>query len=524
MKKNSTLLYFFLLATLTFSINFPVLSFSFWRDDWAFFWGAVNNDRSFLTLLFHPGTMVEFYLLSRVFGQHMILWNIFGIFLKLIASWSVYQCVREVGKSEKIGRLGGLLFAVIPVGLEAVGWSAAHVVLLDTIFVCYSLVFFIRYQQTKRKLLLYIFLLFVFLAIASDPIRSIPDCLLPFLWMLIMQQVAFRLNKKLVASVLGIAGLCIAGAVYLSRTMLVDYLVFKSIRYHGFDPLFYLIKTTAAAKNYFSSVGNILTGAFIPTVNDMRLSSSDAHVVSIAIGIFAFLCIVYIGYKKKLRTQLRIPYFFLIWVFLFYVPNWVFTLQLTVGFTNRYAVISSVGVVVMLSYVVYQISNAKLRKSVMVLLMLFFGVQTLHLLLVHQEFRDLTLHTMLYGRMEKDIPVSYRPYLLMISGNHVAVKYSMLYNMQMPIVMERNIPTRVQFPIFVDTNQRAISYICGKTKSFSAAWQFIPVPVPPTVDDVYSWNVDQNGTITTHHEAIRNEIQKLLKREGCENVLPMKPL
>jgi len=525
MKSKHTTLYFFILTLISFLTYYKVLDFAFWRDDWVFYWGAIQNDKTFLTLLFHPGTMIEFYVLSRVLGQHTMLWNVWGIGLKIFASFTVYTFISALTSSKKAGKIAGILFSVIPLGLEAVAWAAAHVALVNVIFVCLSCTYFIRYQKTHTKTHLILFLVFAFLSFVSDPIRTSAVCLMVPIWLVLYKKKKHIAWSRLVALSVCIALLCIAVAVFLSKNMLADYLVVRAVKKHGLDLLFYIRKTIFASQNYFSSIGNILIGPFVPTVNDIRLSSSYQHIVSGIAGGIALVSIPILGYfRKKNKENVTVVLFLLLWVLLFYVPNWIFTLQLTVGFTNRYTVLSGVGLVGLMAYGISLLSTRWVRIIVLSGLVIFFWIQNHYILSVNQEFRSLSLHNQLYARMQREVPKPFKQYLLMITGDHPAVPYSLLYNMQVPLVMSRNIPQRSQFPIFVDTIDRAVSYICGKTTMHSAAWQFIPVPIPPEIKDVFAWNVHSDGTIESVHEEIRSQIQQKIQNEGCEYVIPLKPL
>ncbi len=85
------IIYFLSLTFLSYLSYYQVLSFTFYKDDWINFWAVKNNHlENFSACWLHPGTTLEFIFLNKLFGEKIILWLHFGIFLRIIASFCVF--------------------------------------------------------------------------------------------------------------------------------------------------------------------------------------------------------------------------------------------------------------------------------------------------------------------------------------------------------------------------------------------------------------------------------------------------
>src|SRR5258708_39832110 len=87
---QQTLLYTFFLIIVTLASFWRVVTFDFWKDDWFIIWTSLYTHSSYYN---HPGTPVEFFILSRIFGLHADYWMLLGIVLRIAVSYFVYAFI-----------------------------------------------------------------------------------------------------------------------------------------------------------------------------------------------------------------------------------------------------------------------------------------------------------------------------------------------------------------------------------------------------------------------------------------------
>ena len=100
--------------------------------------------------------------------------------------------------------------------------------------------------------------------------------------------------------------------------------------------------------NYFNSLANLMVGWIMPMSE--RMSTGIYHRVLGRAGILvlAATCFLVYTYVKKRNKTLGIYIFFMLWIFIFYIPNWFFEPRSTLTSTHRYMVISGIGFICLL--------------------------------------------------------------------------------------------------------------------------------------------------------------------------------
>lgn len=511
MPLKRTEFYYPVLAVLVI-ISFGItLRFAFWRDDWGFFWGAYNSDWSFLTCFFHPGTIAEFVLMSKLVGSNVVWWNAAGLIFKLLASISVYRFLRLLTKSERTGKIAGILFATTPIGLESVGWSAAHVVLLDVLFTSWACIYVLLYLEKKQRRDLICAILFTGFALLSDFVRELPIFVIYFLF-IVLYHPEIRIQRfKNIGMALGVLAVSFFGFLIVANFhMFMATRIMEAIVRHGWDIMFYIRKSFLAFSVFFTSVGNMNIGWLVGSRD--AVGFSDPSMWMVIAGIIPGLILLSL---VRNHTNQKNAILLLSWMYLFYIPNWIFNIITTPGYTNRYLVLSSVGYVGLLAVALSSIPHNTLRRVLFGLLVIIQMVITISVHKTYETFRSETIFERLTNRMDQDVPKKEKQYLFVVTGNAPGLNDGLFMSGQMPYVNKRNIKTREGFPVFADSLDRALSYLCGTVATHSAVLEHVPIIQPISLSDVYAWRITEQLDVESFHKETREILAKRMEEGEC---------
>jgi hypothetical protein len=512
MKRNGFIWYTVFLIILAGVAYFKVLGFSFWRDDWGYYWGAYNNDRSLFTYLFHPGTIAEFILMSKAVGANVFWWNIVGIVLKILASLGVYRFIKVLSASNAAAKIAGLLFATTPIGIEAVGWTSAHIVLLDAIFSCYALVYFIDYQREKTKNSLVYSAIFTGFALLCDPGRTAPLILLFLLYhMLFNKTLPSRKARRIICGLVLFLLFFLGIVVVINFRYVVDTRIVQAILRHGWDLGFYVKKSGLSLFIFFSTLGNMFIGWIINIKDDVGFSEPSA--IAFLAGFIPLPSLFYF-WKKKMADPIIV--FFLVWIYIFCFPNWIFSVIMTPGYTNRYLVVSSVGYVGFIAYLTTRIQSKSIRLAIAVIIIACQTIIGWRALFSYNEFRSDSLFQKITAVMDTDVPKENKQFLFVVTSDDPELSKGFFMSKQMPFVIKRNIQKREEFPIFTDSIDLALSYLCGQVIINNAVLRNVPISNVIPVSDVYAWRIDKNHAVLSIHAGTRVLLNKKITDGACK--------
>jgi hypothetical protein len=172
------------LCALAFASFSRYLNFTFWKDDWHLLWGSLYDVRSIHQYWDHPMTFIEFVWLTKLFGTQPFWWQIIGIVLRIGTALSLSVFGIALTSSVSAGLLAGVLFAGTVIGMDAVGWPAAHVSLVSAIFLLTGMTYLIRYLKGAKTTAFVVSVLYLGIGVLSDPFRNFPVlCMIPlFSW------------------------------------------------------------------------------------------------------------------------------------------------------------------------------------------------------------------------------------------------------------------------------------------------------------------------------------------------------
>lgn len=140
------------------------------------------------------GGLINWFLAFTFGIKSPIPFHITSLLLYLAVILTAFILVEIVLKNNLVTKISLIIFAVLPIHVEAITWIAGRPYLLNALFVLLSLNLFILFTKIENKKYLYLFLVSVFLTFMAENVRSTS-----LLFLLILYWVTFdnRFKKKI---------------------------------------------------------------------------------------------------------------------------------------------------------------------------------------------------------------------------------------------------------------------------------------------------------------------------------------
>lgn len=515
MKRLYFLLFVFAVMIISFLSLWRALGFHFWRDDWGNLWEltyhpevSIYFDNS-VTLRRHPGLAVEKVIGNYFFGQDVFSWQLFGIFLRVFDSFAVALMVCGLTKSKKAGVLSGLFMASAIGGLESATWISAHTSALLIVFLSLGVYFWARSLDSplKNYRIFILALTFLSLAVLVTPAAGLFILPMVILWDFLSW---LRVRKKSffwrIVPRVGIVTLAVLGVVTLLNSRLK--------MFTGGD-LINTVKSTLSnislLKNYFSSLGNLLTSWIYPTGEPVSLSTPTIFNWRLGV-LFAFVALL-IGvlFLVKKTRNLQIAVFFSVWMFLFYLPNWLYEKTLVVGSSHRYLADSSIALVALITILVY-----KAKPWFLVLFSLIFIVLNIvaanKVLKSISSYRSYGIIEPIWEQIDKEVATNQKDMVFMYFGTDLVWGTSMNWSGSVPFGIRRGITNADDLPIVTGDRQLVVKLLCEDNvyRPSLGGWTSQRDRIP--ISHLYAWKWD--GKMLT--DISQNERQVFAKEAPCK--------
>ena len=339
------ILYLLILTVLVFS---PMLNNYFVGDDFTWFRWAVEGDgvlRFFTNadgFFYRPGTKAYFYFMYKIFWLNQTVYHSISIILHFIVSVLVFLLAKQILKNKYFAALSSFLFIILSGYQEAVFWISSTGYLFAAVFMLSSLLLYISWEKRKSLIYIILIILTIFLSLIFHEVGVVT----PFL---------FVLYSSLYSKPLWIEGLSrklIIGSFFVPIMLYAIVRFLAGSHWLSGDYNYNLLKLP------FNIFGNLLGYLLLFALGPMSLSLYDAmrSVMKAEIGISLVLVIVSIAIiyfinksllKNKINiTDRKIVLFNVLFFFISLLPF------LGLGnITSRYSYISTVGAVIIMSFV-----------------------------------------------------------------------------------------------------------------------------------------------------------------------------
>lgn len=512
-----TVFYVLLLILLTLASYWKIFSFTFWKDDWSLLWSTLYNLKGYHGYFNHPGTPIEFLLLTPIFKTNPIYWMSFGIVLRIVNAFFVGIFAKKLTRSNTIGFLSGIFFAASYAGGESLHFISAQVTELALIPLCITGIYFIKVLEEK-KTYLYAFLFWLLVTFLVDPPRTVPIIfLLPIIAVLKKEGKNYRfvlgiLKKFYFVFILLGVPLFIFWFIFLSPGTLLAKL-FAQIPKHPqvIFQKYYELHHLAA------TIGNLFIGWIYRMVQDDQntgIYSRFFAVVGYLIGLVGMGSLL-VFFKTK-RNLFGIISFTILWAFLFYLPNFLSEPRAPMAAPHRYLLIPSIGLVVLLAYIIVQIR----RKTLIVLLSLVFLLLNIYqsntVLSYQATYRSTQVVEKIWNSMSKSVP-SGQEYdsIWMVSGKEPWVSEDVLLNGFAPMALQRHLIDSDSFPMMTNYMNVAVKFLCNDKLPQINRWNIVLQKNRIHLSHVYAWKIEDNGSVTDISQQRRVELEKLAQQEKC---------
>lgn len=517
-KRYEKLLWNFLIILLSLASFWRVFSFGLWKDDWSLIWSSLYNTYYYHGYFNHPGTPLEFFLLSRLLGTNAFLWQSVGFLLHVAVSILVGLFIQTFTRSKKAGILAGLFFAVSYLGLETIYFPSVQVIQLATIPFLLSLISFIKsFKKFSPNFLFSIF--YFLLSLALDPPRIAPIIIfIPFLLFLFPENKTIKQLKKIIFIVYPVFFILISIALvwwftnYSLGTLLGNALHQKTLT------LSFMFSKAHVLGHFFATIANIFTGLIYSLEQDEQNTGIYSRVFGyLGFGIFLATigdCITWIKTKKQSFGMIS---FFLLWIFLFYIPNWVSEPRAPMAGAHRYIFLSSIGFVGLIAYLLSFLKANKLFFFLSVAFIALNIYKTNALLSWQYIYRSDAVVNTIWNTINHDVPAKETNSIFMFYGAQPWVSEDIGLSGSAPFALLREQFTDpTQMPIFtVDTNA-ILNYLCQPHQRiinlYFTAYKNDKVPL----SHIHAWNVLPGGKLVDISEKERLILKQKAGKDGCK--------
>ena len=488
-------LYILLLAVISMVSYGGVLQYTFWIDDWGYLWEAFHNVHELLKSWIHLGTSLEFFVGARLFGTEPIPWLICGIILRVGAAYAVSLATGALTKSKKAAMISGIFFAVFAVGVQAVGWPNAYVVFMAAIGICVGIYGIITYFEKGTKGDLYVGLLGIFSALALDFARAVPIIFIVLLLLYSDRSKRSYFGKKIMLWIIGGLVVTAIGVVLLEPSAFTYSVLFKSIAKYHFSAIFFY-KSLQFTENIFGSIWNLCTGWITTMVQDPgngvyhRLYSRGTFIV-----IMLTLCFAFYQYVIKKEKAWGLVLLCVLWLPLFYLPQWLYEPRITVDVTHRYLVIPSIGFIILISYCVSRVRNIRLQIAFIVLFLIINIVNSQKYIANALVYRSADINTIVLKAVEASVADSNKRNIFVFFGQD-PVKVNVL-----------DLSGNAHFAL--DEHQTTFVQRAVVTTDVSSIIKQVQLG-DIMLSQVYSWDVNNSGAVVDISKSLRESIQKVL--------------
>ncbi|HSD98456.1 MAG TPA: hypothetical protein VLB73_02020 [Patescibacteria group bacterium] len=489
------LLFFSLLLFLVLASFWRVLTFGPWVDDAHLLWASLYSISYSQWYYNHPGLPLEFLLLSHIFGTNYVLWQWTNIFIKVSVSFLVGQFIFKLTNKKKIAILAAIFFAVSYVGLEVVDspiMNIAGIVAIPILLSLYYTISLFREGTNIKRSVGYFLLAFLL-----DPGRVFSVVLiLPLLYMLVTKK-----RNKIQLSLSRTVFLFVV-CIVLASIFIVWFIHFEPNAQitQGIVGLFthtniYITKLNRIG-NMFAAIGNLFVGFFYTMKQDYQDTGYYDRLFGVTGFILFFVglgCYVFF-LKKQGKKTLGIIGFLILWMFIFYLPNWFSEPRAPMAGGHRYLFLSSIGFVGLIAYI---ISLFK-KKWIIVILSIVFILLNIwranQILFWQNSYRSQMVLDRLWSVVLETVPKSEKNDIFIFTGEQPWLSQSIqLFGADRFLLLRRYSDRRLA-PVFLNDSSKIFLYLCRKND---------PIPL----SHIYSWEVKSPGVLINKTQNIRTVLQ-----------------
>ncbi|MCX6792183.1 MAG: hypothetical protein NT149_04055 [Candidatus Gottesmanbacteria bacterium] len=509
-------MYITVLCVLTLVSFWRYLGFTFWKDDWYLVWGIFYNHLpAFRQFGYRPSAVIEFYWMTKLFGANALPWQITGLALRVCAALAFSFFATTLTSSSAVGLLSGVLAAGTCIGMDAVGWPSAHGVLITAIFFLMGLGYFVRYLHGKNGVWLLLGILYIGIAFVLDPFRMFP--LFFIIPLLVLAGTISSRRRDVFRRILTIGGVGVAvsavlGWIIFGNDIMASQLFSHLVRQPSFAAI---VKKLYVIGNYFNSMANCMFGWLFRFPEDASTGVYNKAVARLGFLVFCIMVGMGYGYRKTKSKQVGMLLFSVLWMFLFYVPNWLFEPRLTMGVTHRYMVLSSFGFILAISYGLVIIRKRSLLIAGTVIFVASNMLMANYRTNVASAYRAGGLVNSLWHTIDRDVSKSKTPLIFVFEGEDPVKFYTLSLSGPSQFALLRGITDIYDTPIVTDDRKFIQQFLCKPNVSRTMPGAVVVQKDIIPLNHVYAWRVSRSGALTNISMPTRRELLISAMDSGC---------
>jgi len=515
-KRLSLVIFFLGIVIVSFLSLWRALGFDFWRDDWGNIWDLTFHPETSIyfdnsaTLHRYPGLAVEKVVFTHFFGPNVFDWQLMGIIFRVVISLSVALMLYGMTRSKTVGILVGLFSASLVGGLESVTWISANSRAIFIIFLTVGIYFWVKSLDSgiiKEYVLSLIFLCVAVIAAPAEGLLVFPVAVLwDFLtWIRVRNKVIFQ-KIAVRVFVLGVLLVFTINRLNFWLRLFTSGGIVNSVGSVFTNP--------DLIKNYVSSLGNLLTSWIYQT--DEPISLGNRTIFNQSVGVFFVFVtlLIVIFFLKKRSRNLQVATLFLAWMFLFYLPNWLYEKTLVVGSSHRYVAVSSVAFASLITLLIY-----KFRSKYLILFSSLFIILNIiasnKLLEKISTYRSSKIIEPIWSQINSQVTPGQKGMIFMYQGTDLVWGTSMNWSGSVPFGIKRGISNADDLPIITGDKQLIVKLLCEKNvyRPTLGGWIYQKDRIPTSHLYAWSWN----GKVLTD---ISQTERELFTKEAPCKVLP----
>lgn len=500
-----------LLSVICIASFWKILTFGFWIDDWGLLWGSLYNPSSLLRFFDHPGSPLMFYTLSHIFGLNSVPWYIFLLCIKVLTAYLVGLFLYKFTNSKIAGVIGAIFFTASYAGYQAIDAPSSSTAALVGVFLVLSLIYFID-AFTKHKKYFLVSFLFIALSFFLDPGRAIPMVfIVPFLLLFFPRTKEIIVIQKLLAKIFLIA-------IVIGAPLFIFWFThFKHDSQIGrlFQHPIYFITKIDRIRNLFASIGNLFIGLIYP----VKENEIDVSVYSPIFGVSGIILLfigigTFINFLRKKSKTIGIISFFIFWVFIFYLPNFLSEPRAPMAGPNRYLYLSSIGFIYLIAYLL-----SKLHKRLVVIglsgLFVLLNIYRANSILSWQSsYRQASVINNMWSTIDRDVPKNEVNDIFIFTGQQPWLQQNLDFSVYYPFLIKRKFHANYsEFPIVTRDEKTILTYLCsnGKIQIGSKFYQKTQIPIT----HLYAWQVKSPGVLVNISAEERKYFSEKAKEKVC---------
>lgn len=504
---------------LPFICFWKVLSFEFFQDDYYFLWNAIYNPFVQIINFRHPGIPIEAFLLVPFFGLHQIVWEILGILLKGITAYLISIFLYKLTNSTRTGVLAGLFFAISYAGISIVGAFNYHGPAQVAIPLLIALIYLVKSIREDKKHF-WKFVIFLIFAILPDPARTLPIfVMLPFFFFLFPMSKNMRAVQQFLLKFILVF---FAVGIPLLATWYVVFSIGKGTQLEMFIKRMHTNpQNTIVQLKYVGNFFATMTNLFTEVVYGLQANGPGYETANytrsfgiIGIGILlAGITSLFYYFRRKSRFFLLIS-FFIFWIYVFYLPNWLAEPRVSMTSQNHYLFLSSIGYICLIAYILSFIKKQWLLIVMCVsfiLLNIYKDTTTLSLEFPYRSAAtiDSTWHT-----VSKDVVKTAPHDIFLFTGNIMWLSNSIIFDGAYYFLLLKNDSNISDLPQLTFDETLVFDRLCSPTKRVSYYNSVISYS-QVALSNIFAWEEKSPGILVNRTQQEREKLLLEAQQKNC---------